>query len=127
MRLRALQERVLGRLPNASDRVFLSPEGRPWGWPTTNPMRILDRLLDRAGIAKVDAQGQKLDIHALRTTCATRLARCGVALVITQRWLGHSDPKLTAQHYTHLDVEDLRAAVERAPATPTPERVKEAR
>jgi integrase len=127
VRLRALQERVLGRLPNASDRVFLSPEGCAWGWPTTNPMRILDRLLDRAGIAKVDAQGQKLDIHALRTTCASRMARRGVPLVIAQRWLGHSDPKLTAQHYTHLDVEDLRAAVERAPTTPTPELVKEAR
>ena len=89
-------------------------------------MRILDRLLDRAGIAKVDPQGQKLDIHALRTTCASRMARRGVPLVITQRWLGHSDPKLTAQHYTHLDVEDLRAAVERAPAESV-ERVKEAR
>lgn len=26
--------------------------------------------------------------------------------------LGHSDPKLTAVIYTHLDVEDLRRAVE---------------
>jgi integrase len=26
--------------------------------------------------------------------------------------LGHSDPKLTAAIYTHLDTEDLRAAVE---------------
>lgn len=124
--LRALHETVLGRLSNVEDEVFLSPEGRPWGWPTTNPMRILDRLLDRAGIAKVDAQGQKLDIHALRTTCASRMARRGVPLAITQRWLGHSDPKLTAQHYTDLGVEDLRAAVERVPQ-PAPERAKEAR
>lgn len=124
VRVRALQETVLGRLPNASDAVFLSPEGCPWGWPTTNPMRILDRHLDRAGIAKIDAQGQKLDIHALRTTCASRMARRGVPLAITQRWLGHSDPKLTAQHYVSVDVEDLRAAVERAPV---PTRKKEAR
>ena len=126
VRLRALHERVLGRLPNASDAVFRSPEGRPWGWPTTNPMRILDRLLDRAGIAKVDPQGQKLDIHALRTTCASRMARRGVPLVIAQRWLGHSDPKLTAVHYVDIGVEDLRAAVERAPVESV-ERVKEAR
>jgi len=124
VRLRALQERVLGRLPNASDAVFLSPEGARWGWPTTNPMRILDRLLDRAGIAKIDTEGRKLDIHALRTTCASRMARRGVPLAITQRWLGHSDPKLTAQHYTDLGVEDLRAAVE----APSPlARAKEAR
>ena len=115
VRLRALQETLLRRLPNVEDAVFLSPEGHAWGWPTTNPMRILDRLLDRAGIAKVDTEGRKLDIHALRTTCASRMARRGVPLAITQRWLGHSDPNLTAQHYTDLGVEDLRAAVERTP------------
>ena len=85
-----------------------------------------DRLLDRAGIAKRDLQGQKLDIHALRTTCASRMARRGVSLAITQRWLGHSDPQLTAQHYVSVDVEDLRAAVERAPLV-APERAREAR
>ena len=89
-------------------------------------MRILDRLLLRAGIRKVDAEGRKLDIHALRTTCASRMARRGVALAVAQRWLGHSDPKLTAQHYTDLGVEDLRDAIERAPVT-EPERKKEAR
>jgi integrase len=118
IKLRALQETVLMRLPNASDAVFRSPEGARWGWPTTNPMRILVRLLDRAGIAKVDTQGQKLDIHALRTTCASRMARRGVPLAIAQRWLGHSDPKLTSVHYVNVDVEDLRQAVERAPAAP---------
>lgn len=125
VRVRGLHETVLRRLPNVDDAVFLSPEGSRWGWPTTNPMRILDRLLDRAGIAKVDTQGQKLDIHALRTTCASRMARRGVPLVIAQRWLGHSDPKLTAAHYVSVDVEDLRAAVENAPAAP--QRKKEAR
>ncbi len=116
VRLRALHEAVLGRLSNVEDAVFLSPEGARWGWPTTNPMRILDRLLDRAGIAKVDAQGQKLDIHALRTTCASRMARRGVPLAIAQRWLGHSDPKLTAAHYVDVGVEDLRAATANLPA-----------
>jgi site-specific recombinase XerD len=40
------------------------------------------------------------------------MARNGVGLVQVQRLMGHSDPKLTAQVYTHLDVEDLRRAVE---------------
>ena len=120
VRLRALHETVLGRLPTVHDHVFLSPEGRPWGRPTTNVMRILDRLLDRAGIAKVDQEGMKLDIHALRTTCASRMARNGVPLVQAQRILGHSDPKLTVQAYTHLDAEDLRAAVNALPALGVP-------
>lgn len=109
--LRALQESVLGRLPNVEDRILLSPEGCPWSHETTNSRRIFDRLLQKAGIAKVDAQGEKLDIHALRTTCASRMARNGVPLVKAQKILGHSDPKLTAVHYVGLDVEDLRDAV----------------
>ena len=43
------------------------------------------------------------------------MARRGVPLVMAQRLLGHSDPKLTAQVYTHLDAEDLRGAVEKPP------------
>ena len=126
VRLRAIHEAVRGRLPNVEDRIFITPEGAAWLWHTTNAMRILDRLLDRAGIAKVNVQGEKLDVHALRTTCASRMARRGVPLAITQRWLGHSDPKLTAAHYCDLGVEDLRAAVERAPVASL-ERVTEAR
>jgi site-specific recombinase XerD len=76
-------------------------------------MRIFDRTLVRAGIERVNVDGRKLDIHALRHTFGSRLARRGVGLVQVQRLLGHSDPKLTAQVYTHLDVEDLRRAVHR--------------
>jgi len=109
--LQGLQARHLGRIATASDWVFLSPDGCAWGRPTNNVMRLLDRVLERAGLAKVDAQGRKLDIHALRHCFATRLARRGVALVHAQRLLGHSDPKLTAQVYQHLDAEDLRGAI----------------
>ncbi len=54
---------------------------------------------------------EKLDIHVLRGTCASRLARAGVPLVHAHRLLGHSDPKITAQRYTHLGVEGLRGAM----------------
>jgi integrase len=131
-RLRALRpqhEAVLGRLPTVQDRVFVSPEGVPLPRPTTNAMRVFDRLLDRAGIPKTDLQGEKLDIHAVRHSFASRLARAGVGITHAQHLLGHSDPKLTAQVYTHVRAEDLRPAIdalpelERAPVA----RVKEAR
>lgn len=76
-------------------------------------MRIFDRVLERAGIAKVAVDGQKLDIHALRHTFISRLARAGTPLAHAQQLAGHSDPKLTAQVYTHLDVEDLRGAIDK--------------
>lgn len=111
-KLRALQKRVLLRAIADTDRVFLTPEGAPWCRPTNNAMRIFKRILVRADIPRVDSEGRKLDIHALRHTFGSRMARSGAGLVHVQRLLGHSDPKLTAQVYTHLDVEDLRSAIE---------------
>jgi integrase len=79
-------------------------------------MRAFDRLLDAAGIDRVDPEGRKLDIHSLRHTAASRYASRGVGLVHLQRLLGHRDPKLTAQVYTHLGVDDLRDALEKSAA-----------
>jgi integrase len=111
--LQPVQALALARPLRPGDRVFLTPEGCPWCLPTNNIMRIFDRLLEAAGIDRVDAQGRKLDVHALRHTMATRLARSGAPLVQAQQILGHSDPKLTARVYQHLEVEDLRGAVAR--------------
>jgi integrase len=41
------------------------------------------------------------------------LARANVGLLQAQQLMGHSDPRLTAETYTHLGVKDLREAVER--------------
>ena len=110
--LRAQYTQRVGREPAPRDVVFLSPEGATLMRATNNAMRLFDRLLKRAGISRVDEDGRKLDIHSLRHTFGSRLARNGVGLVQVQRLMGHSDPKLTAQVYTHLDVEDLRRAVD---------------
>ena len=76
---------------------------------------ILDRLLNQAGIPKVNHAGEKLDIHALRTTCASRMLRSRVPLTIVQSLMGHSSPTLTAQAYSDMHVEDIRSAVESMP------------
>lgn len=110
--VRELHEKMADGEVSPSDEIFLSPEGVAWCKATRNVMRIFDRVLARAKIPRVDGEGRKLDIHALRHTFGSRLARHGVGLVQVQRLMGHSDPKLTAQVYTHLDVEDLRKAVE---------------
>lgn len=111
-RLRRVHGDVLSRPVRDREPIFRSPEGAAWPRPTTNAMRLFNRILHRAGIDRIDEDGRKLDIHALRHTFGSRLARHGVGLVHVQRLMGHSDPKLTAQVYTHLDVEDLRKAIE---------------
>jgi integrase len=109
--LRTANVAVVKRPLRPDDRVFLSALGCPWPEPTTNLMRIFLRTLEAAGIDRVDGAGKKLDIHALRHTVATRLMRNGVGMAQAQKLLGHSSIELTAKVYTHLDTEDLRAAV----------------
>jgi integrase len=109
MALKATHERVLG---SAGPRVFVSPEGVEWSSVSRNALRVFHRILERAGIARRDANGHVVDLHALRHSYASQLARNGVSLAHAQRLLGHADVSMTAKVYTHLGVEDLRAAVE---------------
>jgi integrase len=113
--LRVLHETIHGRLPNVTDHVFLAPEGAPHRRPSNNANRVLRRLLERAGIERVDADGRKIDVHSLRHTFASRLARSNVSLFQAQKLLGHSDPKLTSRAYAHVDAEDLRPAIDALP------------
>ena len=104
--------RVLGRPIELGDSIFRTPEGCEWPWHSVNLRRIFDRLIVAAGIPREDEHGRRLDVHALRHSFASRLARNGVGIAQAQRLLGHADPKLTMRAYTHLGVEDLRGAVE---------------
>jgi integrase len=42
-----------------------------------------------------------------------------VPLIKAQRILGHTDPKLTAKVYSHLEADDFRDAVQRIEAADT--------
>jgi len=92
-----------GRIGKA--RLFDMPE---------NGIRIFERDRIRAGIEKETPDGIA-DIHALRHTAATRLARNGVSIATAQRILRHSDPKITMGIYSHLGIIDTHAAVESLP------------
>ena len=125
--LPAYHELLHRRAPGPSDRLFLTPRGKPWSVATNNVRRILNRMLKAAGIPQRNDRNEKVDIHALRHTAITRFGRAGVPLAQVQKIAGHSDPKLTARIYTHLDLEDLRSAVdclepksEPLPHLPTP-------
>src|SRR5205085_1772723 len=67
--------------------------------------------------------------HDLRHTTVTLLLKDGVSLAVAQKVARHSDPKLTAEIYGHLEIADVRRAMERldfGPAalplsTPVPE------
>lgn len=92
-------------------------EGFDWGW-AHHPEKHVTRLgwWHRAGIRT------RVPFHGLRDTCATHLLSGTwgprMELIDVSRFLGHSDPKVTAQRYAHLTRDAQRAAVLalRAPA-----------
>jgi integrase len=120
--LRRIHWRVLGRRPGQAAPIFLTPTGVNLSASTNNPRRMFNKVLERAGIEPLDELGKKIDIHALRHSFVTRLQRAGVSLGHAQKLAGHSDPKLTASIYTHLERDDLRKAIDALPARSTSER-----
>ncbi len=77
--------------------------------------KVFNKDCAAAGIPKQDAAGRTVDVHALRTTFGTMLARNGVSLTTAQRLMRHSTPALTANVYTVVDLVDTGAAVNALP------------
>jgi integrase len=88
-----------------SDYVFVNLWGGTRGRPLTyaGVHRLVRQL--RAGT------GVWFTPHMLRHTHATDLLRAGVRLDIASRRLTHSSVATTADTYSHLDADDIRAAL----------------
>ena len=78
--------------------------------------KVFHRDCAAAKIPKRDGAGRVVDVHALRHTFGTMLAKAGVPLQMAQKAMRHSTPALTANVYTHLGLIDVAGAVDRLPA-----------
>jgi integrase/recombinase XerC len=99
---------LLGDAPAADDAreaVFLSRRGRRI--TTRRVQQIVDAEALRAGVTR------KASPHDLRHSCATHLLDSGADLRAIQEMLGHASLS-TTQRYTHVTVDTLIAAYEKA-------------
>ena len=80
--------------------------------------------LKAAGIKRISSDGRCLDVHALRKTFGTMLAKAGVPLTTTQRLMRHSTPVLTAKLYIDVDPVDMMQALEALPTFKKPTEVE---
>ena len=103
--IRDREQRHDGPLPRKA-RLFTVPRGLD---------RIFNRDLELAEIEKHDALGRVADVHCLRHTHASLLAKLGVSPAVAQKSMRHSDVRLTMGVYTHLEMEDVRQAVSLLP------------
>jgi len=80
----------------------------------TIPLKMLKTFyldLAAAGIAKRDAAGRVVDLHALRHTHGTRLMASGADIKTVQALMRHATPALTLGIYVHKDKGRMAAAV----------------
>ncbi len=78
-------------------------------------VKILDRDLQAAGIAKKDERDRTIDVHAMRHTHCTMLSRSGAAPRTAQAAMRHSQIDLTMRVYTDETQLAVRDAVEALP------------
>lgn len=97
-----LAERVEVKNPDGSTKMRSHGKGR--GKRQVPVIRL---------VAKPDAKGRVVDLHALRTTLGTKLARAGVAPALAKQIMRHSDYRTTLKYYTDLDATDANAAIAR--------------
>lgn len=105
--------RVTGKA--GTDRVFKVPES------LIDPFK---KDLAWAGIPYLDAQGRTVDVHALRHTTGTHLAKAKVSPRVAQRFMRHSDIKLTMQTYSDASMLDEKEALDALPDMPLDTREK---
>jgi integrase-like protein len=79
--------------------------------------RATDALKEDLAAASIPYQTERgyADVHSLRVTFGTSLARAGVPLVEAQRLMRHHDPALTANVYTDLRAVEAAVSVEKLP------------
>jgi integrase len=88
-------------------------------WPGewyTDAAEMLRFDLEAATIPYRDAEGHVCDVHALRHSYVSRLARSGIHPKLAQELARHSDIRLTMNVYTHARLHDLAGAVDGLPA-----------
>lgn len=87
--------KTFGREYVDNDYIFKWDNGRPYSPDFVT--RKFDKLLRQYGFPHIR-------FHELHHSCASTLIAMGFNLKDVQEWLGHSDIKMTANIYSHLDV-----------------------
>lgn len=91
----AENRRLFGRKYAENSYIFKWDDGKPYSPDFVT--RKFDRLLKQYNFPHIR-------FHELRHSCASVLIAMGFNLKDVQEWLGHSDIKMTANIYSHLDV-----------------------
>lgn len=93
--------------------TVLDAKGEPVMVPFGKAVKGKHRLVPKQRITMTDENGKSIDLHALRTTLGTRLAR-KVKPQVAMQVMRHRDIRTTLKHYTALELADHAQAIEAA-------------
>ena len=121
-----LRQWLANRLKRLRDDARASGDAIPAALPRDMPVlnvpdgliRIFDKDLAAAGIAKRDERGRTADVHALRFTFASHLSAGNVAPRTAQAAMRHSTIELTMKTYTDPQLLDVHGAMDVLPDMP---------
>lgn len=102
---------ALGRTGDAGHYLFQSRNGRG-RLSTARTRQMLAEYLAAAGIT-----GKHISVHSLRHTAAITWLRAGASTLAVQKLLGHANITTTQRYLDHIDLDDLKVAVNRRPVT----------
>ena len=97
------------------DAHEIKPQERIFQFNCNSLRHSFYRDLKKAGIERIGADGRSIDVHSLRKTFGTMLAKAGVPLTTVQRLMRHSTPLLTAKLYIDVEGVDMMQALEKLP------------
>ena len=108
-RVRALLQARLRACPT------LDPNARVWpsNWTVKSLGAVFNRVLKKVGLSERNGEGQKLRMHSLRHTFATRLVISGADPATTRDLLGHTT-FITTNRYFNVPQPQLFTATLRA-------------
>ena len=118
----AIRDYLADRLVEAQEKAIalrqpvppaLSPDEKLI--PKAPTLRVFNKDLKLAGIPKKDDWGRTVDLHGLRHTFGTFLARGGVHPRTAMELMRHSDIRLTTKIYQHLELADTAQALNHLP------------
>jgi len=105
-----------GRTPELLHRrIFLTKHARNAWLEEASTEAELRRRTASDFLSYQNASGDFADFHSNRHTFISMLGREGVPLTIAQKLARHSDPRLTANRYTHLEMQDKEEAIHGLP------------
>lgn len=96
-----------------SERQSCMGEHRPR--PGNPVSRVLERLCAQAKSAGIDAEALRIKDakpHDLRRTAASWAVQGGASMAIVSASLGHSDTRITEEHYAHLSDSPVRGMLD---------------